>query len=173
MAVMIFKIYILIFMLSFCLLCGLSIGDYFAIDRIIKTAGSCIIEEYTNRNCYERNANLILEQYVKIDKNRTGFILCGPVLNCLTSPCNGAPKIGSSNKCMLYKKDLYWIDEYPTGLVFGAIVIFICIVVIFGLLIILLIFLVIDSYIYKYQFYDKIDSDDNVNMEDSNISNKI
>jgi uncharacterized protein YneF (UPF0154 family) len=108
--------YILLSVVFFLLFLGSSIGAFFAIRQIARGMSTCVIEEYTNRHCYEANAKIMLEQYFKIDGNRTGFVLCGPVLNCLTSPCSIGITVGDSYNCILFRDDVYWINmlgEYP------------------------------------------------------------
>lgn len=105
------------------LLCtGLSISLYFTVRHTVKQSSVCIIEEYTNKNCFESKGILYMDQYVKINNNRTGFIMCGPILNCLTSPCNDKTYIGDSYYCMIYSDDLYQINNYPVGYIVLSVV---------------------------------------------------
>ena len=145
---------------------GSSIGLYFTICHIVKNFSTCIVEEYTNRGCYESHAQIIMEQYFKIDANRTGFYLCGPVLNCLTSPCSKNIIVGASYKCLLHSNNLYWLDSYNDDKArFIILSIFLCILSLASLII----FIFISVLIYKHnisQTYNKVDDSDveNINM---------
>jgi hypothetical protein len=101
---------------------GLTIGFYFTVRHTVEQASVCIIEEYTNKNCFESQGQLYMDQYVKINNNRTGFIMCGPILNCLTSPCNIKTNIGDSYNCMLYSDNMYQINNYPAEYILLSVV---------------------------------------------------
>lgn len=126
------KIYLLIFLL---ISISLIIGNTFLIKSVIQS--TCTVKQLTYRNCYESLGKIYMEQYFVSDNNKTGFVLCGPVINCMTSPCYEDIVIDKNYWCIPYN-NFYRIVHYGYfGLdIFG-------IIVIFGLLIISLIFIAI------------------------------
>jgi hypothetical protein len=72
-------------------------------------------------NCYEKGGELYMEQYFRLDNNRTGYISCGSVANCETSPCKKEITFGKLYECKL-RGDVYEIDNSPAGLY----VLFVC-----------------------------------------------
>ena len=73
----------------------------------------CIIESIGHRNCYEQKAQIILEQYITINGNKSAFIYCGPVLQCETSPCDIKVAIGLQYWCYSYNDNgLYQLTEF-------------------------------------------------------------
>jgi len=67
----------------------------------------CKITKILNRNCYDYNGAIWLEQYVQINENKLAFTICGKVLNCETSPCIVDIKLNNTYSCFLYKDTLY------------------------------------------------------------------
>ena len=126
------RIYLLIFLL---ISISLIIGNTFLIKSVIQS--TCTVKQLTYRNCYESLGKIYMEQYFVSDDNKTGFVLCGPVINCITSPCYEDIVIDKNYWCVTYN-NYYRIVRYGYfGLdIFG-------IVVIFGLLILSLIFIAI------------------------------
>lgn len=125
---------------------GLIIGNVYLIKSVISK--KCIVTELTTkRYCYENSAKIWLEQYLIISDNKTAFVLCGPVINCQTSPCNFPIVIGEEYWC--YKigdiTRLYGKLEGPGLEIFGIIII--CI-----LLIIWLIAIIFLSFTYYLDF---------------------
>lgn len=126
---------------------GLITGNVFLIKSVMNQ--KCTITNITSRNCYENQGKLYLEQYLIIAEKEIGFILCGPVLNCHTSPCNFNIVIGQEYWCFEYA-NIYRIVEYAPGkTIFGIIVIFILIII---WIISLIIFLYRNYYPYLWNY---------------------
>ncbi len=96
----------------------------------------CTIEGIINRNCYESKGKLILEQYVIINDNMTAFIYCGPVINCLTSPCDIDVIIGNQYWCDLYNgNNLYRLGTFAHINIMNVLgIVFLCIMTLFFLI---------------------------------------
>lgn len=85
----------------------------------------CSIVAYTHRSCYEYEGWLYLEQFATIKTsagvNQTGFINCGKVLHCDTSPCSRM-SAATTGYCDIYSENLYIIDILPhTSYILGII----------------------------------------------------
>jgi hypothetical protein len=86
---------------------GLVILSYYTYES------KCIVESIENRGCYEARGHYMLEQYVMVNKNRRAFHLCGPVINCETSPCDININVGDEYYCHWYNEQLYNIQTSP------------------------------------------------------------
>lgn len=129
---------------------GLGTALYFTINYMLTTYGMCVIEEFTNRNCYEQQGRIYMEQYFAIDNNRIAFVNCGPVADCLTSPCNKNIYVNVSYECKLYSENLYALFYNPVG--FGFIAALICILILaFIIGLIITIFYCVKSYNKKHK----------------------
>ena len=76
---------------------------------------TCIVGHLMYSNCYEKGGELYMEQYFRLDNNRTGYISCGSVANCETSLCKKYVIIGKLYECKLQGNN-YEIDHSPTGM---------------------------------------------------------
>ena len=95
---------------SICFLCGCLIWVTIV---LFTTYDSCTITAVLHRECYEKDANYYFNQFIEINGNRKGFIECGKVINCVTSPCNFEYKIGDSYFCGLSTSNLYLVPDSP------------------------------------------------------------
>lgn len=48
----------------------------------------CKIHHLTNRTCYEKSGDLFMRQNLMTTSYKKGFIFCGKIRNCDSSPCN-------------------------------------------------------------------------------------
>ena len=78
----------------------------------------CKITKILNRNCYDYNGAIWLEQYVQINENKLAFTICGKVLNCETSPCIVDIRLNNTYNCYLYRENLYNLSNGDNGKLF-------------------------------------------------------
>jgi len=71
----------------------------------------CTVAKMENRNCYENQGEIYMEQYVTIIGNNTAFIKCGKVIACDTSPCAKDVHIGGMYSCTIYRDNLYQLSS--------------------------------------------------------------
>jgi len=66
----------------------------------------CKVTKILNRNCYEYNGMIYLEQYAQINENKIAFASCGKVLNCDT-PCIIDVQLNNTYVCYSYMNHQY------------------------------------------------------------------
>jgi len=96
-----------------------------------KNQNYCFIEGKDHVECYNDNNITILEQYYKVNKNRTGFVNCGPVNDCQTDSCNKV-SLKKYYECQLVENDIYLVgNEYPLSIIFFMFIFLVVIMLIF------------------------------------------
>jgi hypothetical protein len=104
------------FIAMFCVLgIGFLLGTGSIMIHINHHYSACVVERLMYANCYEKGGELYLEQYFRLDKNRTGYVSCGSVTNCETSPCKKDITFGKLYECHLQDK-FYEINHSSAGM---------------------------------------------------------
>ena len=143
---------------------GLSTALYFTIVQTMDKSNHCLIEEYTYSNCFESNGRLYLEQYYNMTMNRTGFIRCGHVSDCLTNPCSINITTGTYYGCKLFSENLYLLSSrFGNNVPFIYVSIILCCLLIVSIIVFILFIRRIHTY-NTTQIYYKINDRD---LEDS------
>jgi hypothetical protein len=134
-------------------------------------SSECTIESIGHRNCYEQKAQIILEQYIGIDGNRSAFIYCGPVLHCEISPCNIKVAVGLQYWCYQYNNDnLYKLTDFgeTNGRRVGGIIL--CLIVVVLIMIGGCVFfckvLPTTPIFDKHKTYSSIDDDSEISLDE-------
>lgn len=101
--------------------CGCIIGASLMIKYVNETYTICTIEKILDKNCWEQPGKrqcryIFMDQYVQLNKNKTGFVKCGVVRSCEISSCGIAIHVNKTYECMLYKDNLYMIGYTSRGL---------------------------------------------------------
>lgn len=113
--------HVIMFLVFSALTTGCVVGLYFTIDHVQHSYFDCKVKDVLNKNCYNtvyypsRGAPVwvtVMEQYVELSGNKTGFFLCGDVPNCNVE-CGKDISINKTYVCSPYNNNLYIVGEPP------------------------------------------------------------